>query len=534
MPFELPKPDQRSFDDLISCIDKGIIKLPKFQRNFVWDVKKSAYLIDSIIKGYPIGTFILWRTKDRLSDVRNLGNQKLPDAEDGTYVEYVLDGQQRLASLYVIAKGGEIEDEGGKKTSYKNIFLNLDVSDDSDDIVSVNEPAAAHITVYDLLKRRAGELSRKYKEDDYLNRIDEFYDRIKQYMFSIILLNNASIDKAMEVFSRLNTTGTELRLFEIMAAKTYEEGKFDLRSKYDELNDELADNKYGIPPAQLLQCIALNIKGQCTRKAILQIKKEEIMRVWDKTIGSIKYSVDYFKGDAFRIPSSKLLPYPALMVSFSCFFYENEKEPTEQQSKYLETYFWRAALSRWFTSSVETKLASDRDIMLAIRRGNPPEYGNDFIVKLQEKNIREHKFQIGESISKAILCIMAYHEPKSFKNGAKITLDASNLHRSNSRNYHHIFPKAFLRKQGVNENRMNLIANITPVGDSLNKEMRDKPPSEYMEKFKGPNLSKIMNTHLIDDLAEYGVWDDDYDRFIEKRSRRMWQELESRFNPNLG
>ena len=83
-------------------LKKGQIKIPQFQRNFVWSVSDSAKLMDSIIKGYPIGTFIFWRTKEQLRSVRNLGNITLPNSEDGEYVDYVLDGQQRLTSLFAL------------------------------------------------------------------------------------------------------------------------------------------------------------------------------------------------------------------------------------------------------------------------------------------------------------------------------------------------------------------------------------------------------------------------------------------------
>jgi uncharacterized protein with ParB-like and HNH nuclease domain len=64
--MNLPEPQTRTFSSLVGEIEKGQIKIPQFQRDFVWTMQKSAGLIDSIIKGYPIGTFIFWRTKERL------------------------------------------------------------------------------------------------------------------------------------------------------------------------------------------------------------------------------------------------------------------------------------------------------------------------------------------------------------------------------------------------------------------------------------------------------------------------------------
>ena len=101
MNFAQPKPDSKKYSDLINDIQKGIIKIPKFQRDFVWSIDKTANLLDSILKGYPIGTFILWRTDERINDIKNIGNLDIPDTPEGTKVEYVLDGQQCWRSLKI-------------------------------------------------------------------------------------------------------------------------------------------------------------------------------------------------------------------------------------------------------------------------------------------------------------------------------------------------------------------------------------------------------------------------------------------------
>ena len=98
--MKLPEPQTRTFSSLIAEIENGQVKIPQFQRDFVWPIQKSAGLMDSILKGYPIETFIFWKTKERLRSVRSLGGQTLPEPKKGESVDFVLDGQQRLTSLY--------------------------------------------------------------------------------------------------------------------------------------------------------------------------------------------------------------------------------------------------------------------------------------------------------------------------------------------------------------------------------------------------------------------------------------------------
>src|SRR5512134_3526623 len=99
-----PENQTKKYDFLFADIDYGRIKIPMFQRDFVWTKEQTAKLIDSIIKGFPIGTFILWKTREELRAMRNIGNIALPDAPKGDAVSYVLDGQQRITSLYAVRK----------------------------------------------------------------------------------------------------------------------------------------------------------------------------------------------------------------------------------------------------------------------------------------------------------------------------------------------------------------------------------------------------------------------------------------------
>ena len=528
MSQESPNPISCTLQALISDIESGLIRIPKFQRDFVWTRQKSATLIDSMLKGYPIGTLIFWRTQESLPGERSIGGMELGERHEGGLVQYVLDGQQRLASLFAIMKGTTIPKDG-RDVSYRDIFVNLDGS--SEDIVSADKPTGESITVYDLLYKDFDQMIREYSK--HAEKITRFQNAIRNYRCSTIVVDGYPIDKAVDMFSRINTTGKLLTLFDIMVAKTYEAGSFDLRETATELQKSLSDVSYYIPEAQIMQCVSMNLKMDCKRKTILELSKDGVKSEWDATASAIKKAVDHFR-TAHNIPQGYLLPYPALMVPFSYFFRKNAKDPTAHQVAHLKEYFWRAALTSRFTSSVESKIASDCRLMDEVMDGKKPEYGKEFKVGLSEEDIRRLRFA-NDAVNKAVLCVLASAGPRSFKNGAAVILDGASLSKSNSRNYHHFFPQAFLKKRGFSAGVINLVANITFIGADLNKnEIGSKAPSEYMESFSkdNPDLADTMKTHLIDDLAGYGVWDDDYEKFVKMRSSRIWDDLKSGFDPD--
>lgn len=531
-----PKPDSKKYTDLISEIQKGQIKIPKFQRDFVWSIDKTAKLLDSILKGYPIGTFILWETNERLNDIKNIGNLELPSIPDDIKVQYVLDGQQRITSLYAAFLGASIQKEGEKKvTNYGSIFVDLegDIDNNDEQIIVSEQPENTFITLNEVLNFNDNLLEIKERfSDEQFKKIHQYSQTFSTYDFSTVVLRKEDIDSAIEVFTRINTGGQTLTLFEIMSAKTYdEEQDFDMQAKFQKLLKELEVSKYEtISSTVILNVLSLILSKnkECKRKVVLQLDKQSIIDIWNEVISALKESIDYFRS-VYRIPVSTLLPYDALLVPFSYFFYFQKEKPKGKQIKYLEEFFWRISLSYRYSSSTESKLAQDIKRIDQILQEQRPNYDEIKVFLSTPKDLIDTGFSAGNSYCKAVLCLLAYYEPKDFRDNGKVILDNSWLKMANSKNYHHFFPKSYLRKQGIGNE--NSIVNITLVGADLNKhKIRAKAPSIYIQDFMDENegLIKSIKSHLIDNIEEFGIYSDDYSVFLEKRANSIFKALKNR------
>lgn len=537
MNFEQPKPDSKKYADLINEIQKGIIKIPKFQRDFVWTIDKTAKLLDSILKGYPIGTFILWQTDERINDIKNVGNLNIPETPDGVKVQYVLDGQQRITSLFAAYLGAHIQKVGEKKiTDYGSIVVNLDVDiNDNDEQVITEEPANnSYVSLSDLLNfmDRMTDIKDRFSDADF-KKIHSYSRAFDTYDFSTVILRKEDIDSAIEVFTRINTGGQTLTLFEIMSAKTYDEQQqFDMQVKWDDFIKELKDIKYeGVSSSVVLSLLALLLSRtkECKRKTILALDKQSIIDSWDGVISALKDSVDYLR-TTYRIPVSQLLPYDSLLVPFSYFFYRNKDKPAAAQRKYLEEFFWRISLSSRYSSSTESKLAQDIKRIDLILTDKRPDYSDVKVYLDSPQALIDTNFSAGNSYCKAVLCLLAYQEPKDFQDNGKVILDNSWLKVASSKNYHHFFPKAYLKnKTALNSNSL---VNITFVSDHLNKrKIGAKAPSQYISDFQDENsqLNKALQTHFID-LEGFGIESNDYDAFLQARAQLIYTELKSRID----
>lgn len=105
-----------TFADLIAEIKRGSIKIPQFQRKFVWKEPQALKLLDSIANNYPVGSLLMWKTNVKLATERNIGNFKLPKTDDMSPTDYVLDGQQRITVVY--ASLGAPDNDGGFTPGY--------------------------------------------------------------------------------------------------------------------------------------------------------------------------------------------------------------------------------------------------------------------------------------------------------------------------------------------------------------------------------------------------------------------------------
>lgn len=533
--MQLPEPKGLSYKSLLNAIDQGVIKIPQFQRDYVWTKEGAANLIDSIVKGYPIGTLIMWKTQERLRVIRNLGDVDLPDVPKGHFANYVLDGQQRLTSLYCALNGIKLERKN-KIEDFSQIFIDLTATDSEQVVITdvSHRPKSEYVSLTKLLTATPIELVTYGTEVGFSNEdfatISEYSSRIIGYNFSVIEVNDAPLEVATEIFTRINVEGKALSLFEIMVAKTFDaEHEFDLSEQFERLQTRLIDVDYGtIPAIAVLQTLALITGTECSRKRILQIDKQIFIEEWPKVASAVEAAVDYFR-DYYKIPVGALLPYYTLIVPFAYFFYHHPNRPFDGKQHLLEDFFWRASISERYSSSVEGKLGQDVKRIDLILEDKSATYDWELITSsfgIEERGY----FNAGRSFIKAMLCLLASHNPRSFADGATVRISSDWLKRANSKNYHHFFPKSFVRKitGGVDEG--NHIANITIVDDFLNKrEIGAKAPSKYMQKFKdnNPELEAHMATHLVQ-LEDWGIWEDDYEVFKKRRCEALFNELKSR------
>ena len=539
--MNLPEPQSVTYSALISQIENGSIKIPQFQRDFVWPRDASAKLLDSIIRGFPIGTFILWRTSERLRSIRNIGGIELPTPAAGEHISYVLDGQQRLTSLFVSLKALQVK-LGAEVRDYGNVFIDLLGGEDE-------EETLVHLTDLEPEKQRCIMLAKLLHGDfQYLasfpppqqEKISLYRKQFEGYQFSVIQVRDAPIEIATNIFTRLNTGGKALSVFEIMVAKTYDDARnFDLQERVQAIERRLAAVDFGaLPPVTILHTAAACLKGDVSARGILRLSRKELIDRWEAIERALFAAVEYLRNFC-AVPLARLLPFPVLVAAYAYFFFKTgEDRPNAQQRPLLKDFFWRVVLAGRYSASMESRLTNDLKKMDEFILAKPAHY--EWPVDVSQRFIEQNgRFSANRSFIKGLLCLLAAHGPKSFDTGNPVRLRNNWLQRANSKNYHHFFPRAYMAKNSPNEEfRVNHIVNITLVDDHLNKRVIGaKAPSAYLEKIRteggDAQLATNLLTHYID-LAQDGVLANDFNLFFEHRVAAFSAALRQQIIPQAG
>ncbi len=536
------KPLPINFKDLMRGVEKSTIQIPPFQRNFVWSRREIIELLDSIYNGYPIGSFIFWKTLKRLPRHREIGGEKLNEVTPGLLIDYVIDGQQRITSLYAAVKCAEIEEERTRfyfdlttgKFDYSRITTDDNESEDEEEEEEERQDIDYTLVPLDKLFVDAVE---------YFSYVDKFptkfkpvlndlYNKFKDYAFSVIYIQNQEedrdiennkrdIEKIVKIFLRINDTGRKLTVVAKMIAMCWEKD-FNLRDKLNKLlppDSELSE----IREETILQIasVILNDKKCRSRNILNDTNIRELEEKWDEIIRAFNLSLSFLK-DKIRIKNFKYLPFDSLLIPISYFHYHNNN-PSNNQSETLFRWFWLASLSNHYSSTVESKIEQDCVLFDELLKDNEVKFGYLIDWDSLKSNLINQKYHFRNAFCKTVLSLYSYNMPKHFRDNREISI-AESFSEYSKAHLHHIFPKKYLLE--INNEFVGLrdsIVNIVLAPAVLNREMGHRAPSDYLSDYAKENseINETLKSHFITDQETYGLIDNNFDTFLNRRAEAI-------------
>lgn len=350
---------------LLIELESGHIKIPKFQRDYIWEKNKVVKLLNSIYNQYPIGSFFFWIAPPEYANfIREDGDLGFkPTKENGSF-QFILDGQQRMISLYASLKGIVYDN-----TDYGSICFNPEKK-----IFHIprskrekhNVPAwklidaTKNTEIYNELLADDKKFNKKNNKlaENWQNCHDIFIN----YPISIVKTNNEELDDVVEIFERINQGGKHLTVFDLIHATTWSE-KFDLKDHISDFNNPKTIKKFGkLSNKVFTLALTLNVFDDARNTYQLRLTPEVSYRIWPKTKTALTATLNFFK---YLRVTDDISSYHNLMPVIQYYFFKTGlKEFNEAHIKKVEKWFWDAKFSKRYSTSIYTRIKEDAAWML--------------------------------------------------------------------------------------------------------------------------------------------------------------------------
>lgn len=502
---------------IIENITSGAIRIPAFQRGFVWDAEHVAYLMDSIYKGYPFGAVILWRTKEKLNSERSLGPFELPQHKPDYPIDYVLDGQQRITSIFGVFQS-ELTAQGDD--SWTHIYFDMSAQADLQEsqflALSAEEvDPARHFpinTFFDVTSYRHATLNLTEKQ---AIEIDSVQAKFKEAVVPTQEIVTDDRAKVAIVFERVNRLGVELDVFQLLTAWTWSED-FDLKQRFADLTEELRPHGFSDVADDtnlILRCCSAIVAGDASPAAFINLKGADVRDRFDDIENGIKGAIDFLKKN-LQVETLANLPYPASLVPLAVFFAGKSITVKDSQRDALVRWFWRSCFSRRYSAGVIRNLNRDIEEAAALREGRPSALA-DFTAVIDGEFFAQ-TFTFGTVNTRTFILLLAHARPLSFVSGMPVTLSEV-LQAYNRNEFHHLMPRAFLKEQGATAREINPLVNFAIISASDNKVLGGVAPSIYKAHIPAAKLRLILDRALCPEI----LFSDDYYNFVEARTERL-------------
>ena len=524
MKEEKLKVSDESLGALINDIHKGVIRIPRFQREYVWKMKDTLKLFDSMYEEYPIRTIFLWDMPSQYNHMlREIPDLSQPPIVKDNRYKVILDGQQRLTSLYAVVNALKIG-----TTDFGRVVVDLDGK--AGTYFKDRQPDDLQfVSVKNLLSQMPFSIIKGLNEEQQF-RFESIRDILLKYPIPVVTVSAENIRDAVRIFERINQRGKRLTRYDLICASVWSDD-FNLRERVN--HDIVLKHRtvFGkIPEARIPQALALIMRDSAEERHQFALEVEQVSGVWGKSVKGFELAIDFVR-ENLGVARSDFLPYDAFLPVLVKYFYELGLHGVSslEHRRQLEHWYWRSAFSQRYGSATDTRMTEDANWLRHLIEQDTP-YRQVQIDNLELPNTYMSKTS---AIARGLLCILNLQQPLHFTSKAKINLNTDHFSKFTSAERHHIFPAAFLVKQNYTWYKIRSLPNFCFIPADLNKWISDRAPSDYMKEIRDGYESKdeferVLATHLIPAGDDSGIWTDDYELFLKQRAHVLVEEIRKR------
>lgn len=558
-------------DTLVDMYKRGELRLPEIQRHYVWQATRVRDLLDSLYRGYPSGSILMWETEEPVP------TRDFAIAQDATAFagrKLLLDGQQRLTSLTAVLSGTSVQVRGRKRPI--DILFNLDHPDgppsdilevESDEVAPTvsddelnDEPEDSEDSsdqgLLEKLNRRTfvvaaknlasqpqwvsvstvfatandAEILKKAGITSFDDpRFQRYSDRlkrlraIKDYRYVVhVLERGMSYEEVTEIFVRVNSLGAKLKSSDLAMAQMSSRWP-NLLKELEAFQDECEQSWFTIELGQLVRAIVVFATQQCLFRSVASTPIEKLKEGWRQAQEGLRFAINFLRSNA-GIEDESLLSSPMFIHTLAAVSrIKDNKLTADEQSKLLHWLLVANARGRYSRGSTETLLNEDLAIL----------YRGDGIAGLMEPVKRqfgrltiEPSDLVGRGVNSPLFSL-AYLALKDA--GAKdwysgLGLSLTHQGKLHFIQWHHIIPKSLLKEAGYETGEINEIANMAFITGQTNRRISNREAKEYLSDIKTKQGEAALTSHCVP--TEPALWATEaYPRFLEARRAALAERM---------
>lgn len=517
-------------EELASLVAQGRLRVPEFQRNFRWTRKDVLNLFDSILKGYPIGSLLLWSRPAPAAEVR-IGALSIAAAET-TEAMWVVDGQQRITAIANAVSQSAYDASEQFRIDFDPARNEFIPGGGGGDELRVPLPV-----LFDL--RRLLEWAQSKPEfAEHIAAINNVAVRLRDFTVPASIVAESDEDTLREIFDRTNNAGKKLRRAEVFHALFSEKGDDGLT--IDAIAEELEDTGFGrIDGDTVLHAILARRNADFTRDLRQEFTPERGK--------SLDVQADESRDEAFLggreglrraiaflqdragVPHVTFLPYRYLLTTLARFF-AHHPAPHPRNLDLLVRWFWRASLAPNLFSGSAT--AMGRGFASRVSPDNESQSVQALLSLVPDDLVfikpDVDQFRTNTAATKVMLCALYASGPRRFSDGSPIDLSALAESLGDAQTAHAVVADIVPRVRNLDAalasgagGRFILLGDDTSLEEARGVLAR-------ISSSLFSNVDAIAESHLVDEASSAALRDGRYDAFLQGRREKV-RELMERF-----
>nr|WP_231783945.1 DUF262 domain-containing protein [Lysobacter enzymogenes] len=568
--LELMQQQNISIGALVDMYKRGELRLPEIQRQYVWKATRVRDLLDSLYRGYPSGSVLMWETDEPVP------TREFAIAQDSTAFagrKLLLDGQQRLTSLTAVISGDLVSVRTRKKPI--DILFNLehpdgppvDQTEIDNDVESPlassdeqgedgEEPESGEAGFNEKLGRRTfvvasrsiaaqpqwvsvTEVFRTANDAEILEKagIESFKDpryqrysdrlkklrAIKDYQYVVhVLERSMSYEEVTEIFVRVNSLGAKLRSSDLALAQMTSRWP-NLLQELEDFREECEQSDFSIDLGHLVRSIVVFATQQCLFRSVASTPVAKLQQGWAKAKDGLRFAINFLRANA-GIEDESLLSSPMFLHTLAAVSHVKDNKLTAaEQNALLHWLLVANARGRYSRGSTETLL--NEDLAIVFKSGEiaalmEPVKGQFGRLTIEESDL------VGRGANSPLFSL-AYLALKAA--GAKdwysgLGLSLTHQGKLHFIQWHHVIPKSLLKAAGYAPGEINEIANMAFITGQTNRRISNKDAVSYLAdivKKQGEAALESQNVPIDPALWSVAVYRD----FLSARRQALVERM---------